>query len=107
MLRTADPNLERVRELSERGLLLTAKDNSGQFDYIYRAFFPKLDIAEDPVTGAANTLLAPYWAEKLGKSSLKAYQASKRGGELKLEVGSERILISGKVKTVIVGDLMY
>jgi PhzF family phenazine biosynthesis protein len=107
IVRKININLEKVKELPERGLLLTARDDTGKFDYIYRAFFPKLNVPEDPVTGSANTLLAPYWANKLGKLSLTAYQASKRGGRLTLEVESDRVLISGKAKTVIVGELTY
>lgn len=53
-------NYHKICSLDERGFLLTSQDPSGKFDYIYRAFFPKLDVPEDPVTGSANTCLGAY-----------------------------------------------
>ncbi|MCB0332356.1 MAG: PhzF family phenazine biosynthesis protein [Bdellovibrionales bacterium] len=105
-LRSLTPNFELIKELPERGLLVTARSANPAYDYIYRGFFPKLDIPEDPVTGSANTLLAPYWANKLGKTSLKAYQASARGGELSVEVSGERVLISGSAVTTLRGEIL-
>lgn len=105
LLKNITPDFEKIKQLPERGFLLTAKDSSGEYDYLYRGFFPKLDIPEDPVTGSANTLLAPYWSEKLDKTSLNAYQASARGGELSLEVIDKRVLISGNAVTVITGEI--
>lgn len=105
LVRNLSPDLEKTRLLDERGLLVSARgSHSGGYDYIYRAFFPKLGIPEDPVTGSANTLLAPYWAQALNKSTLRAYQASRRGGELYLEVESDRVLISGMAVTVLTGE---
>lgn len=98
------PNADKIASLEERGFLLTAQDQTGEFDYIYRAFFPKLDIPEDPVTGSANTCLAAFWSKKLNKKWLKAKQVSKREGLLDIEVSKSRILISGKAVTVIEGD---
>ncbi|MDF2549150.1 MAG: phenazine biosynthesis protein PhzF family [Chlamydiales bacterium] len=94
------PDPQKIAAFEERGLLLTAQSLSSPYDYIYRAFFPKLDVLEDPVTGSANTSLAPYWAEKLKKEKLFARQVSSRGGDLTLEVAKERVLITGKAITV-------
>ena len=105
LLKEFVPNLELIAQLPERGFLVTAKDSSGNFDYLYRGFFPKLQIPEDPVTGSANTALAPYWSKRLGKSELTAYQASERGGELGLALSGDRVLISGQAVTVIDGNL--
>lgn len=105
-LKEVTPDFNKIKELSERGLLLTAKDDSGEYDYIYRGFFPKLDVLEDPVTGSANTLLAPYWAKELGQDNLRAYQASSRGGELNLKLSGDRVLISGNAKTTVIGELL-
>jgi PhzF family phenazine biosynthesis protein len=102
-VRHAKPNLEKIKTLTERGLLLTAPDQSGEYDFIYRAFFPKLDVPEDPVTGSAITSLGPYWAHRLGNNKLRAYQASARGGILEIEVTSDRVLISGTAVTVFEG----
>lgn len=99
------PNLTLVSELEERRFIITAKDTTGRYDYIYRAFFPRLDIPEDPVTGSANTFLAPYWSEALNKTHLTAFQASRRGGELSCTLKGDRVLISGSAVTVIEGTL--
>lgn len=106
-VRQVCPNLEKIKELPERGFLLTAQDSQGEFDYIYKAFFPKLDVPEDPVTGSANTALAPYWAHVLKKNKLRAYQASQRGGELLLEIIPQRVLITGQAITIFEGNLYH
>lgn len=105
LIRSVTPDLELIKKLDERGFLITVKDRSGKYDYIYRGFFPKLDLPEDPVTGSANTLLAPYWSKMLKKEKLTAFQASRRGGELSLGFEEGRVLISGKARTVIEGEL--
>ncbi len=106
LLRTLTPSIELIKELPERGLLVTAQSNEPSYDYIYRGFFPKLDISEDPVTGSAHTLLGPYWSDKLGKTSMRAYQASSRGGELTVEVTGTRVCISGRAITTLRGDIL-
>jgi PhzF family phenazine biosynthesis protein len=97
------PDYSKISAVPERGFLLTAVDRSGEFDYIYRGFFPKLDVPEDPVTGSANTCLAAYFAKKLGKHKLRARQISERGGNLTLEVRADRVLITGNAVTVFEG----
>lgn len=103
IVRSFSPNYQKISHLAERGFLLTALDTSGEFDYIYRGFFPKLDVPEDPVTGSANTCLAPYWANRLNKKRLKARQVSERGGTLDIEILQDRVLISGEAITVFKG----
>lgn len=98
-----EPDEGIIASLPGRGFLLTAADNTASYDYQYRAFFPKEGIKEDPVTGSANTILAPYWSEKLGKTKMKAYQASRRGGALMIELKGDRVLIAGKAVTVLEG----
>ena len=100
------PDMQAIQRLPERGFLITAPSSDPRFDYVYRAFFPKLQVPEDPVTGSANTLLAPLWAERLGKSTLVAYQASERGGELRVAVEGDRVAITGSCVTVFEGDLL-
>lgn len=99
------PDFDKISAFPERGFLLTAHDSSGHYDYIYRAFFPKLDVPEDPVTGSANTCLAPYWAKRLNKTKLLARQVSDRGGDLSLEVGDDRVQITGQAITVFEGNI--
>jgi PhzF family phenazine biosynthesis protein len=99
------PDFGKISAFPERGFLLTAPDSSGKYDYIYRAFFPKLNVPEDPVTGSANTCLALYWAKRLNKSKLSARQVSERGGDLILDVRSKRVLITGQAVTVFEGEM--
>lgn len=103
IVRAFSPNYQKICALTERGFLLTAQDQSGEFDYIYRGFFPKLDVPEDPVTGSANTCLAPYWFRRLNKQRLKARQVSERGGTLDIEILQDRVLITGEAVTVFKG----
>ena len=77
--------------------------NDSPYDFISRSFAPSHGVNEDPVTGSSHCALAPYWSEKLHKTELFAFQASARGGELKLRLMGERVLIEGKAVTVIKG----
>jgi predicted PhzF superfamily epimerase YddE/YHI9 len=76
---------------------------SGVYDCVSRGFFPTQGIDEDPVTGSAHAAIGSYWAERFGVSSLRAYQASARGGVLKIDVGETRVTISGRAVTFMTG----
>ena len=94
-----------VRELvPDQGLLkeldgllchVTARDR-GAYDCVSRSFAPKLDVAEDPVCGSGHCHILPYWSQRLGTSTLLAYQASARGGEIQGEVHGDRVTLGGK-----------
>lgn len=86
-------------------IIVTAPSSDRKYDFISRFFCADDGIAEDPVTGSAHCTLTPYWSQKLGKEKLRAYQASKRGGELDCEIVGDRILISGSALTVIEGNM--
>lgn len=90
----------------EKFIIVTAKSGGG-YDFISRFFCAADGIAEDPVTGSAHCTLAPYWARKLGKNHLKAWQASTRGGELVLDVSENRVQITGPAVTVFEGNMRY
>jgi PhzF family phenazine biosynthesis protein len=98
--------LEAENNLGWRGIIVTARDTR-EFDFISRYFAPHVGINEDPVTGSAHTVLAPYWGNKLNKKTMRAYQASERGGVLTIENAKNRVYISGKAVTVIVGQIRY
>lgn len=85
------------------GMIITAPGN--QSDFVSRFFAPPAGIDEDPVTGSAHTTLTPFWAERLGKKSLHAYQLSQRKGELFCELAGDRVLISGKAVTYLKGEI--
>ena len=84
-------------------IIVTAESKNEKYDFISRFFCAGDGIAEDPVTGSAHSTLTPYWSNKLNKTKLVAYQASKRGGELNLEYQGDRIDISGQAITIING----
>lgn len=90
--------------LASYPVVITAPgDSDSPYDFVSRYFAAPLGVNEDPVTGSAHCCLAPYWADKLGKTSFSAYQASARGGELKVELHGERVLLRGEAVTVISG----
>jgi predicted PhzF superfamily epimerase YddE/YHI9 len=92
--------------LGWRGVVVTAP-GSGRYDFVSRYFAPLMGIDEDPVTGSAHTVLAPYWGKVLGKTRMWAYQASERGGALFVELAEGRVLITGGCVTVVEGKLFY
>jgi PhzF family phenazine biosynthesis protein len=97
-LKTFQPDISQIKKLPARGLIITSR--SRQYDFISRFFAPAVGVDEDPVTGSAHSVLTPYWANKLGKSELLAYQASARGGELKLQHKGARVEIAGQAVTI-------
>ena len=97
----AKPNLELLKKLSARGVIITAK--SKEYDFVCRFFAPKLGIDEDPVTGSAFTQLVPYWQKILRQNSFKAKQLSKRGGEVFCESKDKRVKIAGYAKKYLQG----
>ena len=94
-----------------RGVVVTAAAAGQTFagstpDFISRCFFPSIGVDEDPVTGSAHCGLAPYWAAQLGKNEMAGYQASARGGEVRVKVTSDgRVVLGGRAVTVMRGDL--
>lgn len=92
----AQVDLQTLQKLPKRGLIITASAEDA--DFYSRCFYPKYDIAEDPVTGSAYCLLAPFWADRLNKRVLHARQGSSRTGDVFCEVGDDQVLISGYCK---------
>ncbi len=103
-VRAAAPDMVRLKEIAARGVIVTSRA-SGRYDFVSRFFAPQVGVPEDPVTGSAHSALTPYWAGKLGKNELIAYQASARGGELRLRLQGDRAIIAGQAVTVIRGQL--
>ncbi len=94
-----------IARIPKRGLILTAPgDAGGEFDVVSRCFYPEFGILEDPVTGSAHTLLAPYWAKVLGKPTLRCQQASRRRGVLDVHYdGGERVRLTGSAELYLRG----
>ena len=102
-VRNARPDLQAIAQLSHRGIILSAPGN--QSDVYSRCFYPGCDVPEDPVTGSAHCVLAPYWSDKLGKKKIHARQGLKRQGELWCEVIDSRVLLSGSCQLYLEGNI--
>jgi len=105
-LRALSPDHSTLRNVPVRGVIVTARSSTKEFDFVSRFFAPGSGIDEDPVTGSAHTALGPYWAGILGKSEFMAFQASARGGVVKVQVRGDRVLLGGQAVTVMAGDLL-
>jgi PhzF family phenazine biosynthesis protein len=104
VLRALTPQHHLLRQLPVRGVIVTAR-GSGEFDFVSRFFAPGSGIDEDPVTGSAHCALAPFWAARLGRTEMTGYQASARGGVVKVRVEGDRVVLMGQAVTVLRGDL--
>jgi len=105
-VRSLTPDLAAIGRLDARGVIVTSHaDNTSEYDFVSRFFAPQAGVPEDPVTGSAHCALTPYWSKKLGKQSLVAFQASARGGELRLRLVGDRVRIGGQAVTVLRGEL--
>lgn len=95
------PDLAGIAALGRRCVVVTAAAEAGSgHDFVSRVFGPNVGVPEDPVTGSAHCALAPYWAARLGRSELTGYQASRRGGTVRVRVDGERVVIAGQAVTV-------
>jgi predicted PhzF superfamily epimerase YddE/YHI9 len=103
-LRRLKPDVARLQATPCRGVIVTAAGSDG-FDFVSRFFAPGAGIDEDPVTGSAHCALGPYWAEKLGKRELRAFQASRRGGVVEVRLSGDRVHLLGRAVTVLRGEL--
>lgn len=102
------PDHNALARYSKRGIITTARaeDPSRGYDFVSRCFFPNVGIDEDPVTGSAHTALAPFWSERLGRTTLTGLQASPRSGLVRTELRGERTLLTGHAVTVADGELL-
>ncbi|MGD1866670.1 MAG: PhzF family phenazine biosynthesis protein [Phormidesmis sp.] len=105
-LKGLNPDFIAIEKLPVQGIIATALADGDEYDFVSRYFGPAVGIDEDPVTGSAHASLAPYWQEKLGKSSMMAQQVSDRGGVLHVTCEeNNRVKISGQAVTVFKGEL--
>jgi PhzF family phenazine biosynthesis protein len=104
-VRNLTPDLRAISALGCRGLIVTAASDDDRYDFLSRFFGPAVGVDEDPVTGSAHCFLGPFWAEKLGRSSLTGFQASARGGVVSVEIHGDRARLKGQAVTVLEGHL--
>lgn len=105
VVRALRPDLAALRTVPARGVIVTARSMSPEFDFVSRFFGPAAGVDEDPVTGSAHCALGPYWGAKLAKTALAGYQASARGGEVRVRLAGDRTILGGQAVTVLAGEL--
>ena len=105
-LRALRPDHSALRKVQARGVIVTAKASMAGYDFVSRFFAPGAGVDEDPVTGSAHCALGPYWMAKLGKPEFLAYQASARGGTVRVRVAGNRVLLGGQAVTVMRAELL-
>jgi PhzF family phenazine biosynthesis protein len=106
VVRNLKPDFAMLRRLSSRGIMVTSVASSSEYDFVSRFFAPGAGIDEDPVTGSAHCCLGPYWRTRLGKEEFVAYQASERGGVVRVRVAGDRVYLGGRAVTVLRGELL-
>lgn len=106
-VRALAPDLAALARLPVRGIVVTARSANGKYDFVSRFFAPGAGIPEDPVTGSAHCGLGPFWATRIGKKELIGYQASARGGTVRVRVDGDRVHLGGHAVTVLRGELLH
>jgi predicted PhzF superfamily epimerase YddE/YHI9 len=106
VIRKLAPDMAILATLDERGLMVTAPASTPGYDFVSRFFAPGIGIPEDPVTGSAHCCLGPYWQERLGKTQFLARQLSPRGGDVRVTLQGQRVLLGGQAVLVLKGELL-
>lgn len=105
-VRALAPDFSRLATIPARGLIVTSRSGDGRFDFVSRFFAPRVGIDEDPVTGSAHCALAPYWSRRLGRSVMTGFQASERGGVVRVRDLGTRVELEGRAVTILRGQLV-
>ena len=104
-VRALAPDFHRLGTIETRGVIVTARTSGGAYDFVSRFFAPAVGVDEDPVTGSAHCCLGPYWQKHLGQDTFTAFQASARGGVVRVLVAGDRVRLGGQAITVFNADL--
>ncbi len=107
ILRRMEPDLRLLRSLRARGVIVTSRADDEKYDFISRFFAPVAGVDEDHVTGSAHCCLGPFWRERLGLDEMLGFQASPRGGVVRVRVAAERVLLGGQAVTTLRGELLF
>jgi len=105
VVRGCKPNFDALARVDARGVIVTSRAAASSYDFVSRFFAPRAGVNEDPVTGSAHCALAPYWTAKLGRPELTGYQASARGGTVRVRLRDDRVILGGQAVTVLRGEL--
>lgn len=104
-VRALRPDFDGLARIELRGICVTARSDDPRFDFISRFFGPRAGIPEDPVTGSAHCILGPYWGAVLGKTELRGFQSSARGGDVGVRLAGQRVRLQGRAVTTLHGQL--
>jgi PhzF family phenazine biosynthesis protein len=106
IVRGIQPDFTLLSTVQARGVIVTSRASTPGYDFVSRFFAPQVGVNEDPVTGSAHSCLTPYWSQKLGKQEMVAYQASPRGGILRVRASGDRVQLGGQAVTVLRGEFL-
>ena len=106
VVRSLAPDLTALQQIDARGLIVTSRAVTEGFDFVSRFFAPRVGVPEDPVTGSAHCALAPFWSERLHRTAMTGYQASARGGVVRVRCAGDRVVLGGQAVTVLRGELV-
>jgi len=104
-IRRINPDFSLLATIPMRGVIVTSPSSSSEYDFVSRFFAPQVGVNEDPVTGSAHCCLGPYWGARLGKHETVGYQASSRGGIVRVRMDKDRVYLGGQAVTVLRGEL--
>ncbi|OLC76035.1 MAG: oxidoreductase [Gemmatimonadetes bacterium 13_1_40CM_4_69_8] len=110
-VRSLEPDFSALRRVEARGVIVTSRAATPGYDFVSRFFAPRAGVNEDPVTGSAHCALAPFWSARLQRTEMTAYQASPRGGVVRVRLGGgggggDRVVLGGQAVTVLRGELV-
>jgi predicted PhzF superfamily epimerase YddE/YHI9 len=105
-VRGLKPDLFALERIEARGIIVTSRATTAGYDFVSRFFAPRSGVPEDPATGSAHCALAPFWGERLGRTAMTAYQASARGGVIRVRLAGDRVVLGGQAVTVLRGELV-
>jgi predicted PhzF superfamily epimerase YddE/YHI9 len=108
LVRGLKPDLTALQRVEARGVSVTSRATTPGYDFVSRFFAPRSGVPEDPVTGSAHCALAPFWSERLGggRTEMTAYQASARGGVVRVRLERDRVVLAMQAVTVLRGELL-
>jgi PhzF family phenazine biosynthesis protein len=105
-VRAVQPDFAALRKIDARAVMVTSGSTGGEYDFVSRFFAPAVGVDEDPVTGSAHTCLTPYWTARLGRDQIIGFQASRRGGIIRVRQAGDRVKLAGRATTVLRGELI-
>lgn len=106
IVRGLAPDLATLERIDARGVIVTSRAETPGYDFVSRFFAPRVGVPEDPVTGSAHCALAPFWSARLGRATLTGFQASTRGGVVRVRLAGDRVVLGGQAVTVLRGELV-